>query len=129
MHEFSVWAPRAERVAVKVGDAVHEVGGPDERGWWKASIEDAGPGADYGFLLDDDATVYPDPRSLRQPYGVHGMSRVYDHRAFQWHDGRWQAPPLASGIVYELHVGTFTQAGTLDSAIARLDDLVELGVT
>jgi len=133
MHEFSVWAPRTERVAVKVGDAVHGMHGPDGRGWWRVAVEGAGvgPGLDseYGFLLDGDATVYPDPRSLRQPHGVHGMSRVYDHGAFQWHDERWQAPASASGIVYEVHVGTFTQGGTLDSAIARLDDLVQLGVT
>jgi maltooligosyltrehalose trehalohydrolase len=129
MHEFSVWVPLAKRVAVKVGDAVHAMGGPDEGGRWKAVVEDAGPGSDYGFLLDDDATVYPDPRSMWQPYGVHGMSRVCDHHAHQWHDARWQAPPLASGILYELHVGTFTRAGTLDSAIERLDHLAELGVT
>jgi maltooligosyltrehalose trehalohydrolase len=129
MHEFSVWAPRAGRVAVKVGDGARAMHGPDERGWWKVAVEEAGPGTDYGFLLDDDATVYPDPRSQWQPNGVHAMSRVYDQRAFAWHDGRWQAPPLASAIFYELHIGTFTLDGTLDSAIERLDYLFDLGVT
>jgi maltooligosyltrehalose trehalohydrolase len=57
------------------------------------------------------------------------MSRVYDQKAFDWHDGRWQAPPLASGILYEMHVGTFTPNGTFDSAIERLDYLFDLGVT
>lgn len=129
MHEFTVWGPTAKKVAVKVGDRVHAMEGPDERGWWKAAVEDAGPGSDYGFLLGDNPAVYPDPRSAWQPNGVHGLSRVYDQAQFSWHDEGWQATPLASSIQYEMHVGTFTPSGTLDSAIERLDYLVELGVT
>jgi maltooligosyltrehalose trehalohydrolase len=129
MHEFTVWAPRVKKVSVMVVDSLHAMEGPDRRGWWKAAVEDAGAGTDYGFRLNDDETIYPDPRSQWQPNGVHGMSRVYDQKAFEWHDGRWQAPPLASGIVYELHIGTFTPHGTFDSAIERLDYLFDLGVT
>jgi maltooligosyltrehalose trehalohydrolase len=103
--------------------------GPDNRGWWKTVVADAGPGTDYGFQLNADPAIYPDPRSAWQPNGVHALSRVYDHHAFQWHDRNWHAPPLASAIFYELHIGTFTPQGTFDSAIERLDYLVELGVT
>ena len=60
---------------------------------------------------------------------MHGPSRFYDHSEFQWSDGKWQAPPLSSALIYELHVGTFTPDGTLDSAISRLDYLADLGVT
>ncbi len=98
MHEFTVWAPKAKKISVKVGESLHAMDGPNERGWWRATVEDAGPGSDYGFQLDDDPGIYPDPRSNWQPNGVHGMSRVYDQMAFEWHDGRWQAPPLASAI-------------------------------
>ena len=129
MHEFKVWAPGANKVAVKVGEELHAMEGPGERGWWKALVANAGPGSDYGFQLNDDPAVYPDPRSLWQPRGVHAASRVYDQSAYVWHDVHWQAPPLASAIHYEMHVGTFTPAGTLDSAIERLDFLLELGVT
>jgi maltooligosyltrehalose trehalohydrolase len=129
MHEFTVWAPKAKKVSVKVAERSYSMVGPNERGWCKAAVEDAGPGSDYGFLLDDDPAVYPDPRSPWQPNGVHAMSRVYDHKAFAWHDGRWQAPPLASAVMYEMHVGTFTPGGTFDSAIERLDYLFELGIT
>jgi maltooligosyltrehalose trehalohydrolase len=129
MHEFTVWAPQVKSVSVKVGGGLHAMDGPDERGWWKAAVENAGPGSDYGFQIDDDPAIYPDPRSARQPNGVHAMSQVYDHTAFEWHDARWQAPPLASAILYEMHVGTFTQGGTFDSAIERLDYLFDLGVT
>jgi maltooligosyltrehalose trehalohydrolase len=129
MHEFTVWAPRAKRMAVKVGDNAYPMSGPDESGWWSAEVDQAGPGTDYAFLLNDDATPYPDPRSPWQPNGVHSASRVYDHGAFTWSDGRWQGGPLTGAIIYELHVGTFTREGTFDAAIGKLDHLFELGVT
>ncbi|HZD77205.1 MAG TPA: malto-oligosyltrehalose trehalohydrolase, partial [Acidobacteriaceae bacterium] len=71
----------------------------------------------------------PDPRSARQPDGVHGLSELVDHSAFAWDDDGWRPPALGSGVLYELHVGTFTQDGTLDAAIGRLEYLRELGVT
>src|ERR1035437_7615774 len=104
MREFAVWAPGAKRVSVKVGDAIYPMEGPDLRVYWKASVTDAGADSDYGFQLDDDPTVYPDPRSEWQPQGVHGLSRVYDQHAHEWHDEHWHAPPLASAILYEMHV-------------------------
>jgi maltooligosyltrehalose trehalohydrolase len=129
MHEFTLWAPNAKQVSVIVAGAAHAMTGPDDSGWWRASIEEAAPGTDYCFRLDDDPTNYPDPRSQWQPNGVHGMSRLYDQHAFAWHDSRWQAPPFGSAILYELHIGTFTPGGTFDSAIERLDYLRDLGIT
>jgi maltooligosyltrehalose trehalohydrolase len=129
MHEFTVWAPNKQKLAVKIGETTYPMLGPDERGWWSVAGEQAGPGTDYGFVLDDDPKAWPDPRSQWQPCGVHGASRVYDQTAFVWSDGSWQAPPLSSGVIYELHVGTFTPKGTFDSAIERLDHLVKLGIT
>jgi len=129
MHQFELWAPRPKRVRIQVGDAIHEMQGPDDRGWWTAAVEDAEPGVDYGFLLDEDPHPYPDPRSNWQPHGVHGLSRLYDQDAFAWSDQRWQGPPLTGAVIYEMHVGTFTEEGTFDSAIARLDYLADLGVT
>jgi maltooligosyltrehalose trehalohydrolase len=129
MHAFSVWAPRAHELAVQVDNRRVPMRGPDEHGWWRVQVESAGAGCDYGFLLDHDPKVYPDPRSMWQPRGVHDLSRVYDHGSFSWNATGFQAPPLESAIVYELHVGTFTREGTLDAAIARLDHLKQLGVT
>jgi maltooligosyltrehalose trehalohydrolase len=129
MHEFTVWAPRAKKVSVKAGESQYPMTRPDERGWWNTTVEDAGPGTQYGFLLDDDPMVYPDPRSARQPNGVHAVSELYDHSVFQWHDECGQASPLASAVFYELHIGTFTPEGTFDAAISRLDYLFELGIT
>jgi len=129
MHEFTLWAPDARTLSVKVGDALYPMSGPDKRGWWRVQVDAAGPGTDYAFVLDDDPTPYPDPRGMWQPSGVHGFSRIYDQKAFKWSDGRWQGPPLAGAIIYEMHIGTFTAGGTFDAAIERLDYLADLGVT
>jgi len=129
MHSFGVWAPLARRVSISLNGAVHRMDGPDAHDWWRLKIDEAQPGASYGFLVDDDKKIYPDPRSLRQTKGVHELSQVYDQRAFAWSDAGFQPPPLAGGIIYELHIGTFTTEGTFDSAIDKLDHLVKLGVT
>jgi len=123
MPEFEVWAPFASRVRLAVdGSIVDMVRG--DGGWWRAEH----PGSDYGFLLDDEEQPLPDPRSRWQPGGVHGLSRVYDHAGFTWTDRGWTGRQLPGSVLYELHVGTFTQEGTFDAAIERLDHLVDLGV-
>jgi maltooligosyltrehalose trehalohydrolase len=127
MHVFEVWAPRARALAVRIGSEDHPMH-PARCGWWKGRVENAGPGTDYSFIIDGGDPV-PDPRSQYQPHGVHGPSRLVDHDAFKWTDANWQARPLSSAIVYELHVGTFTRGGTFESAIERLDYLRDLGVT
>src|ERR1700733_2642731 len=129
MHEFKVWAPNVKRVAVAIGDARYPMSGPDRKGYWNVTVEGAGPGTDYAFVLNDDPKQYPDPRSQWQPNGVHGASRLYDQSAFRWSDREWNAPPLERAVIYELHVGTFTSNGTFDAAAERLGYLVELGIT
>jgi maltooligosyltrehalose trehalohydrolase len=127
MTEFQVWAPYAKSVQLELaGRRAPMMAG--ELGWWRVEVADAPAGTDYGFVLDGGGPL-PDPRSPWQPYGVHGLSRLVDHGAFVWHDRQWQAPPLSSGLVYELHVGTFTPEGTFEAAIERLDYLRDLGVT
>jgi maltooligosyltrehalose trehalohydrolase len=103
--------------------------GPDQHGFWALEVNGAKAGTDYGFLIDEDTNSYPDPRSQWQPNGVHGLSRIYDQSHFSWTDAAFQAPPLTSAVIYELHVGTFTAEGTLDAAIGKLDYLCDLGIT
>jgi maltooligosyltrehalose trehalohydrolase len=127
--EFSVWAPQASQVRLRLdGQDVRLAPDPDRGGWWRGDAPHARPDADYAYLLDDDEQPLPDPRTLWQPDGVHGPSRRYDHDAYQWSDQQWRGRQLPGSILYELHVGTFTPAGTFDSAIERLDHLVSLGV-
>jgi len=129
MHRFEVWAPLAKSLSIQIDGNAIPMNGPDGQGRWRVKVDSAGPGTDYGYLIDEDPTPYPDPRSQWQPNGVHALSRVYDQSAYHWNDQKFQPAPLASAIIYELHIGTFTPESTLDSAIARLDHLVSLGIT
>jgi maltooligosyltrehalose trehalohydrolase len=128
MHVFEVWAPLARTVEVRIGDDKFPLE-PKERGWWSAKVESAGPGTDYGFVLDGLEPPLPDPRTRWQPNGVHGASRVVDDASFIWTDQDWQPGPLSGALIYELHLGTFTPEGTLEAAEGKLDYLKDLGVT
>ncbi len=126
MHTFEVWAPLPRTVRVLVDGTPHPMRRNDD-GWWRADV-DASPDARYGYLLDDDPDPLPDPRSARQPDGVHGLSQLHRLDPAAWNDAAWTGRQLPGSVVYELHIGTFTEAGTLDAAIDRLDHLVDLGV-
>jgi maltooligosyltrehalose trehalohydrolase len=126
---YDVWAPRAQRLRLSVGDAIVEMTrGADD--WWSPAgpVPHISEEVDYGYLIDDSDTPRPDPRSRRQPAGVHQRSRTYDPSSFAWTDERWSGRQLAGAVVYELHVGTFTPEGTLDAALGRLDHLRSIGV-
>jgi len=129
----AVWAPAAARVRLSIVQTgrtrlVELQPDPERAGWWQ-SVADLPAGTRYGYLLDDDQQPLPDPRSRSLPNGVHGLTEVYDERAHRWTDDGWAGRELAGAVIYELHVGTFTPDATLDSAVARLDHLVELGIT
>ena len=103
MFRFEVWAPFARKMAVRAGGTSYRMQGPDDQGWWDIEVNDSGTGTDYGFRIDDQDECFPDPRSLWQPDGVSGLSRVYDHNAFQWTDARYVPCPLQASVIYELH--------------------------
>ena len=129
MHKFGVWAPKANKMSLQWRGQTLLMDGPNQRGWWTLSVPEAGCGDCYGFLLDDDPKPYPDPRSQRQPDGVHGLSQLNDHSLFEWHDQLWRGSPKTGAILYELHIGTFSGEGTFDGAIKRLPYLADLGIT
>jgi maltooligosyltrehalose trehalohydrolase len=132
---FSVWAPRAESLAVRLlgpdGEVRAEL--PMARaadGLFTARAEpgSVSVGSDYMYLLPG-VGARPDPVSRHQPAGVHGPSRVVAPGAFRWSDGGWRGLPLGELIFYELHVGTFTSAGTFAGVAGKLPYLRDLGVT
>jgi maltooligosyltrehalose trehalohydrolase len=96
-------------------------------GWWRTRV-DASADARYGYVLDDDERVLPDPRSPRQPDGVHERSQLWEPSQATWTDGGWTGRSIEGAVIYELHVGTFTTEGTFDAAIEKLPYLTELGV-
>jgi maltooligosyltrehalose trehalohydrolase len=118
--ELRVWAPAADAVAVRLAGVDHALQAEGE-GCFSALIE-ARAGDDYVFVLDGH--VWPDPCSRFQPDGVTGSSRVVEPPALE---------PLGLAleelVLYELHVGTFSPAGTFDGVVEQLPRLRELGVT
>jgi maltooligosyltrehalose trehalohydrolase len=121
---FTVWAPQRKSVQLVLQDRTHQMTG-DGWGYWTIAVKEAKPGDQYKFTLDNDQ-VLPDPASRCQP-DVHGHSVVTD-RGFAWTDNSWKGIPLGDMIMYELHVGTFTNEGTFEGVIKKLPYLKSLGV-
>jgi maltooligosyltrehalose trehalohydrolase len=122
-----VWAPGARSVEVVTDAGRAPMDGPDDRGRWSAAVDlDGGQG--YRFSVDG-GEPRPDPRSEFQPEGVHGPSAVVDHSAFAWTDAGWRGRPIDEAVIYELHVGTFSESGTFAGVADHLDHLLDLGVT
>jgi maltooligosyltrehalose trehalohydrolase len=123
---LGVWAPNAKRVELlTAGERMLLL--PDATGWWYSKYE-VPTGEDYQFSLDG-GPPRADPRSAWQPEGIYGPSRMLQHEEFAWSDREFQARPLSSAVLYELHVGTFSAEGTFDGVIPRLPYLKQLGVT
>lgn len=141
--DLRVWAPAATRMRTRVvtPTGTHDLPmiGTDAPGWYRidpavltTALGELGHTDPvclrYGFLIDDEERALPDPRSVRLPDGVHGLSAFHVVDPSIWHDAQWTGRDIRGAVLYELHIGTFTPEGTLDSAIGHLDDLVELGV-
>lgn len=125
---FEVWSPIAQSIDLVLdGETVRLALG--EGDWWSTvNPLEWRSGLDYGYRVDGGEVV-PDPRSRRQPSGVHALSRTFDPAEFVWTGSAWRGRELQGSLIYELHVGTFSPGGTLDSAIEKLDHLVDLGVS
>jgi maltooligosyltrehalose trehalohydrolase len=126
---FMVWAPKAQDLALVIeGDSEKPIQfDRDENGYHALTTDRAPIGTRYRLEINGESR-FPDPASRYQPEGVHGPSEVVDLRAHQWSKAPWKGIPLAEMVVYELHVGTFTPAGTFKAATERLQYLHELGV-
>jgi maltooligosyltrehalose trehalohydrolase len=126
---YRVWGPALETLTLVSTRARRELRLPmrrDAEGFWTAVDPEGRAGDLYVFELPDGAKR-PDPRSRFQPRGVDGPSEVIDPSAFEWKT-RWQRPGWRGQSLYELHVGTFTEAGTFAGARAKLEHLEALGV-
>src|SRR5262245_24043353 len=108
--EFRLWASKAATVEITLGSMRIPMM-PCAGDWWIVDVKEAGPGTDYALCLDAIQWL-SNPRSCWPPPGVYGPSQVLDLGAFPWADEHWQTGLLASAVLYELHVDTFTPAGT-----------------
>jgi maltooligosyltrehalose trehalohydrolase len=123
--EFRVWAPRADSLSLKLsgqelplrdaGYGIHEAVAP------------ARGGEDYGYVVDGQEL--PDPCSRWQPQGLRGPSRVFDARSLPGSGDGFEPASADQLVVYELHVGTFTEPGTFAAVAEHMPELAELGVT
>lgn len=128
---FKVWAPFAKDVAVKITAPQERIFplAPTLSGYFEGFVDGLAADSRYLYVLDHDK-ARPDPASRYQPDGVHGPSAVVDPYAFHWTDRGWRGVALQDYVIYELHVGTFTEAGTFDAIIPRLHYLrQDVGIT
>jgi maltooligosyltrehalose trehalohydrolase len=129
---YRVWAPQISHATVHI----------ERYGWshcislvknsdgYHEGLDPEGKAGDlYGYRLEENGPILPDPASRGQAESVHGLSMVVGHRNYAWADAEWERPTFRDLVIYELHVGTFTQEGTFRSAIAKLPYLKELGVS
>ncbi|MGH9174797.1 MAG: malto-oligosyltrehalose trehalohydrolase, partial [Vicinamibacterales bacterium] len=115
---FVVWAPKARQVEVHIHapDERFVALQPGDRGYFEGSLFSVAPGSTYKYRLDGN-DEWPDPASRSQPDGPHGPSAVIDPAAFAWTDAAWRGIPHDRLVLYELHIGTFSEAGTFDGVI------------
>jgi maltooligosyltrehalose trehalohydrolase len=125
---FRTPGPAGARLTLVLDDA-RRLAMQERGGDFEITVPGVAPGARYGFLIDDDPRLLPDPASRFQPAGPHQASQLIDPRRFRWRDRRWRGITIAGQVLYELHVGTFTAEGTWAAATARLPELAALGIT
>ncbi len=129
---FRVWAPESKTVSIEVyNPGSSQAAGTFEleveaTGYFSGFVEEATAGSLYKIRLASGS--FPDPVSRFQPDGPHGPSQVIDFRAFKWSDQEWKGIPTEQLVIYELHLGTFTQEGTWQAAIAQLPELQRIGI-
>lgn len=95
-------------------------------GHFETTVDGEGHGTLYAFILDDRQLTDPYARFL--PLGVHRPAMVIEPH-YAWRFGHGGDRPLSEHVIYELHVGTFTEEGTYAAARKHFDDLSRLGVT
>jgi maltooligosyltrehalose trehalohydrolase len=125
---FALWAPAAKSVELCLDGYPPVRVNQDADGWARVEVPHARDGDRYRYRIDGRHLV-PDPASRFQPDDVHGASEVIDPTAFAWRDEVWRGRAWEELVFYEVHLGTFTPEGTVQAAQARLDQLVDLGVT
>ncbi|MGA1824518.1 MAG: malto-oligosyltrehalose trehalohydrolase [bacterium] len=128
--EFRVWAPFLPSVCCEIVSPERRVIPLEKNaeGYWIGRCNGVWPHSRYYYRIGEELRR-PDPASSFQPEGINGPSEVIDHDDFIWSDGLWQGIALEKLIIYELHIGTFTDEGTFEACSKRIEDLLELGIT
>lgn len=125
---FKIWAPAFSTLSVQVAGNLYAMERRGEDGWFELLANGVSPGSPYNFVLPDGRAL-PDPASRAQASDVHGPSLVIDPTAYRWQNTSWSGRDWRKAVICELHVGTFTEAGTFRAAIEKLPHLVDAGYT
>lgn len=128
---FRIWAPRAQQLSLILN---HQEACPfamqqEDGGYWSMLLPAAKAGDLYQFRINADAQPYPDPASRFQPHGPHHASLIVDPLDYAWTDGAWKGVTSKKQVLYEMHIGTFTQEGTYQAAARELKALADMGIT
>jgi maltooligosyltrehalose trehalohydrolase len=129
--QWRLWAPKHDAVQLMIArDRLRDVYPmtAEGHGHYVFADGDVREGTRYAYRLTDGREL-PDPASRWQPDGVHQPSAVFFPQTYRWADAGWKGVAREDLVIYELHVGTFTRAGTFDGVASRLEELRELGVT
>ena len=124
---FRVWATGQQTVTLRLAGQDLPMQSTGD-GWFERRVEGVKPGTEYNYVLAD-GLVIPDPASRAQKADVNGPSQVYNSENYRWQYTNWKGRPWEETVVYELHIGTFTEEGTFQAAIGKLPYLAELGIT
>jgi malto-oligosyltrehalose trehalohydrolase len=124
---FRLWAPSLEKLTLRLEDEDLPMV-PAADGWYELTARNVAPGTAYAFRLPDGLLV-PDPAGRALKADVHGPSIVVDPTSYRWRNTRWKGRPWSEAVIYELHVGTFTEGGTFAAAADKLEDLAAIGIT
>lgn len=128
-YHFKVWAPYAQAMTLELATTSSPKIMPmqkDSDGYFNANVNSAKENMCYYYCFS--GKKFADPASRYQPEGVHGPAQIITQR-FPWQDEKWSGIPLDHYIIYELHVGTYTEQGTFTAIIPHLNTLKELGIT
>lgn len=124
---FRLWAPDCDRLELAIADREPLVMQSEADGWFSLEV-DCGAGTAYQFRLPSGLQV-PDPASRRQRDDVHGHSLVIDPTSYHWRHPSWRGRPWADIVIYELHIGCYSDRHDFEGVRERLHQLAELGVT
>ena len=124
---FRLWAPAMETLSLRLADELVPMM-PTGTGWFEVFAKNLAPGTPYAFVLPDGMAV-PDPAGRGLQSDVHGPSVLVDPTAYRWRHGAWSGRPWSEAVIYEVHVGTFTEEGTFAAAAKKLPALADLGIT